>query len=240
MRAFVPIALAAGMAAATLTGAHAQEEKFITIGTAGQTGIYYVVGQSICQLINRNTAEHGFRCTAPATGGSIANLNSIAAGDMNFGTVQSDWQYHAMNGTSDFAAAGPNDKLRSVFSAHPDVVTIVARADSGIAALEDLHSRSILSRVGPVFTPGRAGASTLAAMAVPLDELEHVASVVNDFDQVNHNYEREHDFNLWFVVTAEDQAGVDAVLEEIGSRTGLEILDLPLERSYHIDLGFAL
>lgn len=112
--------------------------------------------------------------------------------------------------------------------------------DEIIAALEDLHSRGILTRVGPVFTPGRAGASTLAAMTIPPDALERVAGLVNDFDQVNHNYEREHEFNLWFVVTAEDQAGVDAVLAEIGAHTGLEVLDLPLERSYHIDLGFAL
>lgn len=144
---------------AALSPARAQDPEFITIGTAGQTGIYYVVGQSICQLVNRDADANGLRCTAPATGGSIANLNSIAAGDMDFGTVQSDWQYHALNGSSDFADAGPNDKLRSVFSAHPDVVTVVARADAGIATLADLPGHRV--NIGNPGSGSRASAEVL-------------------------------------------------------------------------------
>lgn len=139
--------------------AEAEDQKFITIGTAGQTGIYYVVGQSICRLINRNTAEHGYRCTAPATGGSIANLNSIANGDLDFGTVQSDWQYHALNGTSAFAPSGPNEKLRSVLSAHADVVTVVARADAGIETLSDLKGKKV--NIGNPGSGSRATAEVL-------------------------------------------------------------------------------
>ncbi len=142
-----------------LTPARAEEQKFITIGTAGQTGIYYVVGQSICRLINQHTAEHGYRCTAPATGGSIANLNSIANGDLNFGTVQSDWQYHALNGTSAFAESGPNEKLRSVLSAHADVVTVLARADSGIETLADLKGAKV--NIGNPGSGSRATAEVL-------------------------------------------------------------------------------
>ena len=141
------------------TPAQAQEHKFMTIGTAGQTGIYYIVGQSICKLINRNTDKHGYRCTAPATGGSIANLHSIANGDLNFGTVQSDWQYHALNGASVFADAGPNEKLRSVLSAHADVVTIVARADSGIKTLSDLKGKRV--NIGNPGSGSRATAEVL-------------------------------------------------------------------------------
>ena len=137
-------------------------EEFITIGTAGQTGVYYVVGQSVCKLINRNTSEHGFRCTAPATGGSIANLNAIAGGDMNFGIVQSDWQYHAYNGTDVFAEAGPNKELRSVFSAHADVVTVVARADAGIATLADLKGKRV--NIGNPGSGSRATAEVLLAV----------------------------------------------------------------------------
>ena len=144
---------------AAITPARAKDPEFITIGTAGQTGIYYVVGQSICQLVNRESEANGLRCTAPATGGSIANLNSIAAGDMNFGTVQSDWQYHAFNGTSDFAAAGPNTKLRSVFSAHPDVVTVVARADAGISTLQALKGHRV--NIGNPGSGSRATAEVL-------------------------------------------------------------------------------
>lgn len=109
-----------------------------------------------------------------------------------------------------------------------------------IATLQSLHDRGLISRVGPVFAPLRAGASTLAALPVPVNELEAVAAIVNHFAEVNHNYEREHTYNLWFVVTAPDQAQVERVLRDIESATGLSVLNLPLERSFYIDLGFPL
>jgi len=107
-------------------------------------------------------------------------------------------------------------------------------------ALTSLSKRGILSRVGPVIRPNTVGASTLAAMAVPPAELERVAERVSAEPAVNHNYEREHRINLWFVVTANDKAAVAEVLSRIAEDTGLPVLDLRLERSYHIDLGFAL
>lgn len=109
-----------------------------------------------------------------------------------------------------------------------------------IATLQSLQDRGLISRVGPVFAPLRAGASTLAALPVPTDDLEAVAAIVNNFAEVNHNYEREHRYNLWFVVTAPDQAQVDQVLHDIEGATGLSVLNLPLERSFYIDLGFPL
>lgn len=109
-----------------------------------------------------------------------------------------------------------------------------------IATLKSLQQRGLISRVGPVFTPQRAGASTLAALSVSGDRLQAVADLVSRYDEVNHNYEREHHYNLWFVVTAADEAGVQAVLEDIEMRTGLPVLDLPLEHSFYIDLGFPL
>jgi DNA-binding Lrp family transcriptional regulator len=109
-----------------------------------------------------------------------------------------------------------------------------------ILTLEALQRRGFISRVGPVFAPQRAGASTLAALAVPEDRLEKVAGLVSAFAEVNHNYQRDHDWNLWFVVTAPDQQRVDEVLAEIESATGLGILNLPLERAFYIDLGFPL
>jgi len=109
-----------------------------------------------------------------------------------------------------------------------------------LATLQSLQERGLISRVGPVFAPRRAGASTLAALAVPPAELEAVAELVSSFNEVNHNYQREHEFNLWFVVTAPDPACVASVLEQIGQATGLPVLDLPLERSFYIDLGFPL
>ena len=106
--------------------------------------------------------------------------------------------------------------------------------------LERLHQCGAVSRVGAVVRPNRIGASTLAALAVPPASLDEVAAIVNGFAEVNHNYEREHRYNLWFVVTAQDRASVDAVLAEIESRTGLIPLDLPMLNDYHIDLGFSL
>lgn len=109
-----------------------------------------------------------------------------------------------------------------------------------IETLESLQQRGLISRVGPVFAPQRAGASTLAALSVPGDELQRVADIVSNFEEVNHNYEREHGFNLWFVVTASDEAHVQRVLDAIEEETGLPVLNLPLERSFYIDLGFPL
>jgi DNA-binding Lrp family transcriptional regulator len=109
-----------------------------------------------------------------------------------------------------------------------------------IETLESLQQRGLISRIGPVFAPQRAGASTLAALSVPGEELQRVADIVSDFEEVNHNYEREHSFNLWFVVTAPDEAHVQRVLDAIEEETGLAVLNLPLERSFYIDLGFPL
>jgi len=106
--------------------------------------------------------------------------------------------------------------------------------------LERLQKQGVISRVGPVIKPKRIGASTLAAMAIPEDRLEAVAHVINSYPEVNHNYERENRFNLWFVVTAPDQAHLDAVLADMEEKTGYPVLNLPMEKPYHIDLGFPL
>jgi len=117
--------------------------SFITIGTGGVTGVYYPTGGAICRVLNRTRKEHGIRCTAQSTGGSVYNLNTIRAGEIDVGIAQSDWQYHAYNGTGRFKDQGPNKNLRSVFSVHAEPVTIVARADAGIRTLGDLKGRRV-------------------------------------------------------------------------------------------------
>ena len=109
-----------------------------------------------------------------------------------------------------------------------------------LETLKRLQTEGVISRVGAVFRPNRIGASTLAAMAVPAAELEDVADIVNEFSEVNHNYEREHRFNLWFVVVAEDEERLQTVLAEIEQRCGYAVLDLPLMNEHFIDLGFDL
>ena len=106
--------------------------------------------------------------------------------------------------------------------------------------LKQLKADGAVSRVGAVFRPGTVGASTLAAMAVPESRLVGVAEIVNSYGEVNHNYEREHRLNLWFVITAADKDGVAHVITDIERRTGLEVLDLPMLEDFHLDLGFDL
>ncbi len=109
-----------------------------------------------------------------------------------------------------------------------------------MAAFEGLQQRGVVGRIGAVYRTGTAGASTLAAMQVPREHLDAVAARVGAFDEVNHNYERAHPMNLWFVVTAPDTERLDAVVEAIEAETGLSVLCFPMEEAYHLDLGFAL
>lgn len=109
-----------------------------------------------------------------------------------------------------------------------------------LAMLAQLQARGMVSRVGAVFRPHSIGSSALAAMALPADKLDEVAGLVSAYAEVNHNYEREHHFNLWFVVVADDEANLRAVLGEIESRSGYPVLHLPMLENYHIDLGFDL
>jgi TRAP transporter TAXI family solute receptor len=123
--------------------AQAAEQTFVTIGTGGVTGVYYPTGGAICRLVNKSRKVHGIRCTVESTGGSVYNLNTIAAGELDMGVAQSDWQYHAYNGTSKFKKQGPNKDLRAVFSVHPEPFTVVARKDSGIKNFQDLKGKRV-------------------------------------------------------------------------------------------------
>ncbi|MCK9382272.1 MAG: Lrp/AsnC family transcriptional regulator [Sulfuritalea sp.] len=109
-----------------------------------------------------------------------------------------------------------------------------------LATLKRLQARGAISRVGAVFAPRRVGASTLAALAAPAEKLEQIAAQVSARPEVNHNYQRENRYNLWFVATAADQATLAAALAAIERETGCAVISLPLEQEYHIDLGFDL
>ena len=106
--------------------------------------------------------------------------------------------------------------------------------------LRSLAATGALSRVGPVMEHSKAGASPLVALAVPPAQIEQIATYINRLPEVNHNYEREHRYNLWFVLTGPSRSHLDAVLQNIQHDTGLEPLDLPMLKSYRIDLGFPL
>ena len=137
------LAFAVAASFVPVSQAEAVENQFVTIGTGGVTGVYYPTGGAICRLVNKTRKEHGIRCSVESTGGSVYNLNAIAAGELDMGVAQSDWQYHAYHGTSKFADQGPNKDLRAVFSVHPEPFTVVARKDSGIKNFEDLKGKRV-------------------------------------------------------------------------------------------------
>jgi len=117
----------AGAALAAMMAPAAHAEEFITIGTGGVTGVYYPTGGAICRLVNKGRKDHGIRCSVESTGGSIYNIKTIRAGELEFGVAQSDWQFHAYNGTSRFEEDGAFEGLRAVFSVHPEPFTVGAR-----------------------------------------------------------------------------------------------------------------
>jgi len=139
------------------------QESFVTIGTGGQTGVYYQVGGAVCRLVNRNTGDHGIKCTH-TTGGSVDNINGIRNGDLDFGVAQSDWQYHAYNGTApDTFPDGKFEDLRAVFSVHSEPFTVVARADANISSFDDLKGKRV--------NVGNPGSGQRGTMEVVMKEM---------------------------------------------------------------------
>lgn len=157
------LAATAVLVTTAMGGTALAQEKFITIGTGGQTGVYYQVGGAICRLVNRGTRDHEIKCTH-TTGGSVANINGIRTGDLDLGVAQSDWQYHAYNGTApDKFPDGKFEGLRAVFSVHPEPFTVVARADSGIDSIDDLKGKRV--------DIGNPGSGQRGTMEVLMDKM---------------------------------------------------------------------
>jgi TRAP transporter TAXI family solute receptor len=148
--------------AAMMAGsAMAQDQTFISIGTGGVTGVYYPTGGAICRLVNKNRKEHGIRCSVESTGGSVYNINTVRAGELEFGVAQSDWQFHAYNGTSKFEEQGAFEGLRAVFSVHPEPFTLIAKKDSGVSGFMDLKGKKV--------NVGNPGSGQRATMEVVMD-----------------------------------------------------------------------
>lgn len=112
--------------------------------------------------------------------------------------------------------------------------------DEILDTVRRLQQSGVISRVGPVFTPNRIGVSTLGAMSIPEQDLEYAAGIISAFPEVNHNYQREHEYNLWFVVTASSEEHLAIVLHEIEQHAGYPLMSLPMLEDYFIDLGFKL
>jgi len=122
-----------------------------------------------------------------------------------------------------------------------DIAASLGVAEEAVlGTLQAMMDRNMVSRVGPVFSPNRVGCSTLAAMSIPQAKLTEIAAFINTYPEVNHNYEREHPLNLWFVVTANSEERLGEVLAQIETTTGIAVMPLPLLEEFHIDLGFPL
>ena len=131
------------LAAGLIAGTAQAQQQFISIGTGGVTGVYYPTGGAICRLVNKGRKDHGIRCSAESTGGSIYNINTVRAGELEFGVAQSDWQYHSYNGTSKFEDQGKFEGLRAIFSVHPEPFSVIARSGSDIKTFEDLKGKRV-------------------------------------------------------------------------------------------------
>jgi TRAP transporter TAXI family solute receptor len=152
-----PFVMLAAVAAA-LTGAPAAQaqQKFITIGTGGVTGVYYAAGGAICRLVNKDRAKHNIRCSVESTGGSVFNVNTIKAGELDMGVAQSDVQFNAVKGAANFQKDGPFKELRAVFALHPEPVTVVARKEANIKSFADFK--------GKRFNVGNPGSGTRSSL----------------------------------------------------------------------------
>lgn len=131
------------------------QQKFMTIGTGGVTGVYYAAGGAICRLVNKDRAKHGIRCSVESTGGSVFNVNTIKAGELDLGFTQSDVQFNAVKGLNQFKDGAVSD-LRAVFAVHPEPFTVVARKEANISKFEDFK--------GKRFNVGNPGSGTRASM----------------------------------------------------------------------------
>jgi len=145
----------------SLGAAHAVADQFVSIGTGGVTGVYYPTGGAICRLVNKDRKTHGIRCSAESTGGSVYNINTVRAGELEFGVAQADWQYHAYRGTSKFADQGAFKDLRAVFSVHPEPFTLIARKGSGVSSFESLKGKKV--------NVGNPGSGQRATMEVVME-----------------------------------------------------------------------
>ncbi len=156
----VPFAAAASLLFAL--PASAQGQKFVTIGTGGVTGVYYAAGGAICRLLNKERKTHGIRCSVESTGGSAFNVNTIQAGELDFGMAQSDVQFNAVKGEGQYKGkAFP--ELRAVFSVHPEPFTVLSRKEANVSKFEDLKGKRV--------NVGNPGSGTRASMEQLLDAL---------------------------------------------------------------------
>ena len=196
--------------------------KFISIGTGGVTGVYYPTGGAICRLVNQNRKTHGFRCSVESTGGSVYNINTVRAGELEFGVAQSDWQHHAYHGTSTFQEQGAFEDLRAVFSVHPEPVTVLARRDAGIKNVQDIKGKRL--NIGNPGSGTRATWEVLeAALGWQRSDLK-LAAAMKSAETGQALCDNKIDAYFWLVghpsaLTQETVSSCDAVLVNVAGES---------------------
>ncbi len=163
MKKLTLIAAALALSSTFVSPVAVAEQKFVTIGTGGVTGVYYAAGGAICRLMNKDRAKHGIRCSVESTGGSVYNVNTIKAGELDFGVAQSDVQYNAIKGLAQFKEGGAHADLRAVFSVYPEPLTVLARKEAGVTKFEDFKGKRF--NVG---NPGSGTRDTIATLMVAM------------------------------------------------------------------------
>ena len=163
MKKLTLIAAALALSSTFVSPVAVAQQKFVTIGTGGVTGVYYAAGGAICRLMNKDRAKHGIRCSVESTGGSVYNVNTIKAGELDFGVAQSDVQYNAIKGLAQFKEGGAHSDLRAVFSVYPEPLTVLARKEAGVTKFEDFKGKRF--NVG---NPGSGTRDTIATLMVAM------------------------------------------------------------------------
>ncbi len=156
-------ALTLAMGVALSSPVATAQQKFVTIGSGGVTGVYYAAGGAICRLMNKERAKHGIRCSVESTGGSVYNVNTIKGGELDFGVAQSDVQYNAVKGLAQFKEGGAHVDLRAVFSVYPEPLTVLSRKEANIKKFEDFK--------GKRFNVGNPGSGTRATIDILMPAL---------------------------------------------------------------------
>lgn len=227
------LALSAALTGFTWAGSALADDRYVTIGTGGQTGVYYVAGQSICRFVNRDSKTHGVRCNAPSSGGGVANVNGIRSGEFNFGVMQSDHQYKAMEGLAPFAAEGKMDDMRALFSLQSEVFTVLARSDAKVTDLDSMKNKRV--NIG---NPGSGQRNTLEEIMEKKGWDKSVFSLAAELkpaEQASALNDNNIDVMTYFVghpngSLQEATTTVDAVFVPI---TGAAIDALLAEKSYY-------
>ena len=156
MKRLTLIAAALALGATLASPVAVAQQKFVTIGTGGVTGVYYAAGGAICRLMNKERAKHGIRCSVESTGGSVYNVNTIKGGELDFGVAQSDVQFNAIKGLAQFKEGGAHTDLRAVFSVYPEPLTVLSRKEANVKKFEDFK--------GKRFNVGNPGSGTRATI----------------------------------------------------------------------------